>query len=130
MIRVLIVDDHRLVRQGVRALLSSAPDMEVIGEARDGREAIDMTMDKVPDIVLMDVDMPRLGGLQATEAIRDTGLSTKVIILSMYSDETLVRQAMRNGAWGYILKSADREELISTIRTVIEGNTSFTSLLD
>ncbi len=129
MIRVLIVDDHRLVRQGVRALLGSAPDIQVIGEARDGREAVEMVSDKVPDIVLMDVDMPRMSGLQATQAIRAMDLPCRIIILSMYSDETLVRQAEKNGASAYVLKSADRDELISTIRTVNDGNTWFGSLL-
>ncbi|HEX9076562.1 MAG TPA: response regulator transcription factor [Anaerolineae bacterium] len=129
MIRVLVVDDHRLVRQGLRALLASAPDIEVVGEARDGREAIDMATDIAPNIILMDVEMPRLGGLQATEAIQALDLASRIIILSMYSDETLVRQAMRNGARGYLLKSADRDELISTIRSVNEGNTYFGSLL-
>lgn len=129
MIRVLVVDDHRLVRQGLRALLASAPDIEVVGEARDGREAIDMATDIAPNIILMDVEMPRLGGLQATEAIQALDLASRIIILSMYSDETLVRQAMRKGARGYLLKSADRDELISTIRSVNEGNTYFGSLL-
>lgn len=129
MIRVLVVDDHRLVRQGLRALLASAPDIEVIGEARDGREAIDMATDQTPNIILMDVDMPRLSGLQATQAIRALDLASRIIILSMYSDEALVRQAMRNGARAYLLKSADRDELISTIRSVNEGNTYFSNLL-
>lgn len=129
MIRVLVVDDHRLVRQGLRALLASAPDIEVIGEARDGREAIDMATDQVPNIILMDVDMPRLSGLQATQAIHALDLASRIIILSMYSDEALVRQAIRNGARAYLLKSADRDELISTIRSVNEGNTYFGSLL-
>jgi two-component system response regulator DegU len=129
MIRVLVVDDHRLVRQGLRALLASAPDIEVIGEARDGREAIDMATDQTPNIILMDVDMPRLSGLQATQAIRALDLESRIIILSMYSDEALVRQAMRNGARAYLLKSADRDELISTIRSVNEGNTYFSNLL-
>ncbi len=129
MIRVLVVDDHRLVRQGLRALLASAPDIEVIGEARDGREAIDMATDQAPNIILMDVDMPRLSGLQATQAIHALDLASRIIILSMYSDEALVRQAMRNGARAYLLKSADRDELISTIRSVNEGNTYFGNLL-
>lgn len=129
MIRVLVVDDHRLVRQGLRALLASAPDIEVIGEARDGREAIDMATDQIPNIILMDVDMPRLSGLQATQAIRALDLASRIIILSMYSDEALVRQAMRNGARAYLLKSADRDELISTIRSVNDGNTYFGNLL-
>lgn len=129
MIRVLVVDDHRLVRQGLRALLASAPDIEVIGEARDGREAIDMATDQTPNIILMDVDMPRLSGLQATQAIRALDLASRIIILSMYSDEALVRQAMRNGARAYLLKSADRDELISTIRSVNDGNTYFGNLL-
>ena len=129
MIRVLVVDDHRLVRQGLRALLASAPDIEVIGEARDGREAIDMATDQTPNIILMDVDMPHLSGLQATQAIRALDLASRIIILSMYSDEALVRQAMRNGARAYLLKSADRDELISTIRSVNDGNTYFGNLL-
>lgn len=129
MISVLVVDDHRLVRQGLRALLASAPDVQVVGEARDGREAIAMTTSHIPNIILMDVEMPNLGGLQATKAIQALDLPSKIIILSMYSDEALVRQAKRNGARGYVLKSADRDELISTIRSVNEGNTHFGALL-
>jgi DNA-binding NarL/FixJ family response regulator len=129
MISVLVVDDHRLVRQGLRALLANAPDLQVVGEARDGREAIAMTTSYIPNIILMDVEMPNLGGLQATKAIQALDLPSKIIILSMYSDEALVRQARRNGARAYLLKSADRDELISTIRSVNDGNTHFDSLL-
>lgn len=121
MIRVIVADDHHLVRQGIRALLEKANDIEVVGEAADGREAIDLVEQLAPDVLVMDIAMPRLDGNQAAGQIRALGVATQVVILSMYSDETLVRRALRNGARGYLLKCSAAEELLLAIRAASRG---------
>ncbi len=123
MIRVILADDHHLVRQGIRALLENAGDIEVVGEAADGQEAIELVADLTPDVVVMDVAMPRRDGLQATERIRALYVATQVVILSMYSDQTLVRQALRNGAKGYLLKRSLSQELLLAVRAASQGQT-------
>ena len=123
MIRVVIADDHNLVRQGIRALLEKAPDIEVVGEAEDGVEAVELAQSTLPDIVVMDISMPRLNGTQATQRIRGLRLPTKVVILSMYAEETLVRQALRCGAQAYVLKRAVADELLLAIRAATKGDT-------
>ena len=97
-IRVIVADDHHLVRQGIRALLEKADDIEVVGEAADGQEAVELVERLVPDVLVMDMAMPRLSGNQAIGRVRALGVATQVVILSMYSDENLVRQTLRNGA--------------------------------
>jgi DNA-binding NarL/FixJ family response regulator len=121
MIRVLIAEDHHLVRQGIRALLEKAQDIEVVGEAQDGQEAVELAQRVKPDVVVMDVAMPRLNGTQATEQIRSRHLQSQVVILSMYSDDTLVRQALRCGAKGYLLKRSVVEELLLAVRAASRG---------
>ncbi len=121
MIRVLIVDDHRLVRQGITALLSGVSDIEIVGEARDGYSAVQMTTELFPDIVLMDADMPRLNGFQATHIIRSSGLRTRVIIVTGFSDEEMQAKAKDSGADAYLLKESTREQLLETIRDVYSG---------
>lgn len=123
MIRVILADDHNLVRQGLRALLDKSDDIDVIGEAVDGHEAIELALRLHPDVLVMDLAMPRLSGNQAVERVCAMGLSTRVIVLSMYSDETLVRQVLRNGAIGYLLKSSVMEELLFAIRAASRGET-------
>ncbi|MCL5950336.1 MAG: response regulator transcription factor [Chloroflexi bacterium] len=125
MIRVLIADDHQLMRQGLRALLEKANDIEVVGEARDGQEAIEQVERVSPDVILMDIAMPILDGLRATERINAHQNNARVLILSMYSDETLVRQALKNGAKGYLIKNGSREQLISAIRQVHGGGSFY-----
>jgi DNA-binding NarL/FixJ family response regulator len=120
-IRVIIADDHHLVRQGIRALLEKADDIEVIGEAADGQEAVELVERLAPDVLVMDIAMPRLNGNQAAGQVRALGVATQVVILSMYSDETLVRQALRNGAKGYLLKRSVTEELLLAIRAASRG---------
>jgi DNA-binding NarL/FixJ family response regulator len=120
-IRVIIADDHHLVRQGIRALLEKADDIEVIGEAADGQEAVELVEQLAPDVLVMDIAMPRLNGNQAAGQVRALGVATQVVILSMYSDETLVRQALRNGAKGYLLKRSVTEELLLAIRAASRG---------
>ena len=120
-IRVIIADDHHLVRQGIRALLEKADDIEVVGEAADGQEAVELVERLAPDVLVMDIAMPRLNGNQAAGQVRTLGVATQVVILSMYSDETLVRQALRSGARGYLLKRSVTEELLLAIRAASRG---------
>ena len=122
-IRVVLADDHALMRAGLRAILSSLPDMEVVGEAADGRMATELCARHQPDIVLLDVSMASLNGISATEQIVKAGIGTRVIILSMFGSEEYVLQALRAGASGYILKGASTSELELAIRTVAGGET-------
>lgn len=121
MIRVIVADDHHLVRQGTRALLERAEDIQVVGEAADGQEAIQLVERLVPDVLVMDIAMPRLNGTEAAARVRALGVKTQVVILSMYSDETLVRQTLRNGAKGYLLKRSVTEELLLAVRSASRG---------
>ena len=121
MINVLIADDHNLVREGLRALLEKSSDIKVVGEAATGLEAVEKVSSFKPDVVVMDLSMPRLDGLQATERIRDLGLGTAVVIVSMHSDTTMVRQLVQNGAKGYLLKDALSEELVMAVRSASRG---------
>jgi DNA-binding NarL/FixJ family response regulator len=118
-IRVLLVDDHALIREGVRRLLEADPDVEVVGEAASGEAAIAMLDVERPDLVLMDVRMPGMGGLEATRVIRSTFPNVRVVILSAYSE--YAAEAVRAGAWGYLLKTAGTGQLLATLRSVFYG---------
>lgn len=122
-IRVLLADDHKLVRAGIRSLLQRLPDIEVVAEASDGREALRLIEEHHPQIVLMDIGMPELNGLEATRRVAKTFPEVSVIILSIYSDEEHVYQALRAGASGYLLKGAAIEELELAIRAVAQHET-------
>jgi DNA-binding NarL/FixJ family response regulator len=122
-IRVLLADDHKLVRAGIRSLLERLPDIEVVGEASDGREALRLIGEHHPQIVLMDVSMPGLNGLEATRRVAKSFPDVSVIILSIYSDEEHVYQALRAGASGYLLKGAAIAELELAIRAVAQHET-------
>jgi DNA-binding NarL/FixJ family response regulator len=121
MIRVLIADDHTLVRDGVRALLSTAGDIEVVGEASDGREAIEKAGRCHPDIVLLDVAMPGLGGLESVPDLRRTAPDARILILTQYGQPEYVRRFLHLGVAGYVLKKAASAELIAAIRAVHRG---------
>jgi DNA-binding NarL/FixJ family response regulator len=121
MIRVVIADDHNLVREGICRLIESVDGIEVIGEAATGREAVDLVASLKPEVVIMDIGMPRLDGGQATEQILSLGLPTQVVILSMYSDPVLAQQLLRQGAKGYLLKDSLAEELPLAIRAAFNG---------
>lgn len=123
MIRVAIADDHHLVREGIRALLERAADIEVIGEANDGIEAVELAQALVPDVLVMDVTMPRRNGIEATEAIRAADLTTEVVMLSMHTEPALVRRSMQAGAKGYVLKGSVTEELLLAVRAADRGAT-------
>lgn len=120
-IRVLLADDHTILRKGVRMLLDSQPDIEVIGEAKTGREAIAEARRLQPDIVIMDVSMPELNGIEGTRQICDELLNTKVIGLSMHKDAVYVREILRAGARGYLLKDSEDDDLLKAIRAVHRG---------
>ncbi len=120
-IRLLIVDDHTIVRQGLRSLLEREPDIEVVGEAEDGRSAVRQSGKLLPDLVLMDVAMPLLNGLEAARQIRRLCPKVKVLILSMHENEEYIRQSLAAGAMGYILKDAGVNELLTAIRAVYRG---------
>ena len=121
MVRVIVADDHHLVRQGIRMLLEKAEDIDVVGEAENGLEAVELAESLSPDIVVMDISMPRLNGIQATEESRSRVSQTQVVILSMHADDAMVRQALRRGARGYVLKRAVGEELLLAIRAAMNG---------
>ena len=119
--RILIADDHAILREGVRALLATADDIEVVGEAADGREAIDLAQKLEPDAILMDVAMPGLGGLEATLEIRRLVPRAKILVLSQYGEPEYVRRFLKAGVSGYVLKKAAGADLVSAIRAVMRG---------
>jgi DNA-binding NarL/FixJ family response regulator len=121
--RVLLADDHVLIRAGIRALLEKIPDVEVVGEARTGREVLELVKSKLPDLVLLDIAMPDLGGLETLPRIVEDFPDTKVIILSAHANEEYVIRALRNGVSGYMLKDAGTSELELAIRSVREDKT-------
>ena len=123
MIRVLMVEDHAMVRAGYRALLEHEKDINVVGEASNGQEAVNKSVELKPDVLVMDIMMPRLNGIQAAEKIRALKLPVNILLLSMYSDEGLVRQALQGGVKGYVLKTSVSEELLRAIHAVARGET-------
>ena len=119
--KVLLVEDHVVVRQGIKALLSDEPDIEIVGEADNGRDALTLVAQLQPDIVLMDISMPGLNGIEATRQIRQQFDLIKVVILSMYASEEYVFQVLRAGASGYVLKQSDSSEVLTAIRAAVAG---------
>lgn len=124
-IRILLADDHTLFRDGLRALFGSLLDMEVVGEAATGEEAIALAEKLQPDVVLMDIQMPDLNGVEATRQIVQTSPHIGVIVITMFEDDDSVFAAMRAGARGYVLKGADQEEMLRAIRAVSHGEALF-----
>jgi len=120
-IRILLADDHKITRQGLRSMLEKQDDIEVVAEAEEGRMAIELVRQLEPDIVIMDVSMPGLNGVDATRQIVNTFKGVKVIALSMHSDTSYVAEMLRNGASGYLLKDCAFKELASAIRVVVAG---------
>ena len=123
MIRVLVVDDQVVVSEGLRVLLNASPHIEVIAVADNGLEAVSMTRQLTPDIVLMDLKMPQMNGIQATRAITDQHKNIPVLILTTYDDDEWVLEAVRAGAKGYLLKDSDRNDIIAAIEGTIERKT-------
>jgi DNA-binding NarL/FixJ family response regulator len=120
-IRVLIADDHAIVREGVRALLTLSDDIEVAGEAANGLEAVELARRLRPDVILMDIAMPGLGGLEATLAIRHENPDAKILVLTQYEDREYIRRFLKAGVSGYVLKKAAGAELTAAIRAVQRG---------
>jgi two-component system response regulator NreC len=119
--KILLVEDHVVVRQGLKALLSSEADIEVVGEAANGREALQLVSELQPDLVLMDISMPGLNGIEATRQICQHYPGIEVVILSMHSNEEYVFQVLRAGASGYVLKQSDSAEVLTAIRAALAG---------
>ncbi|MCZ4410081.1 response regulator transcription factor [Cryomorphaceae bacterium 1068] len=123
--RILIVDDHTLVQSGISELVNSLGGFEVVGGAENGKEALEFTDMLKPDIVLMDVDMPVMNGLEATIELKKRSPETKVIILTMHGDPSLIKRMMEIGASGFLLKNSDRSEFETALKRVAEGKTYF-----
>ncbi len=124
-IRVLLTDDHTVVRQGLRALLAAEEDIEVAGEAENGRQAVQMVRDLNPDVVVMDIAMPVLNGVEATRQILKASPKTKVLVLSSYGDDEYVQQLAESGVAGYLVKQTAGNELLKAIREASQGNAYF-----
>ena len=124
-VRILLADDHNILRDGMRLLLERQPGFEVVGEAGDGREIVEMAREQHPDVVVMDIAMPNMNGIEATRRIVEKQPETGVVILSMHYDESYVLRSLKAGARAYLLKDALKAELIGAIRAVAEGRSFF-----
>lgn len=129
MTTLVIVDDHPLVRQGMRAVIDAQPDLRVVGEAADGAEAIRVCVEQRPDVVLMDLQMPELNGIEATRVLRTRCPSASVLVLTMYDDDSMVFEAVSSGASGYLLKGADGADVVTAIRAAAAGQAVFGAAL-
>lgn len=127
--KVLLVDDHAMIREGLHALLDAKPDINVVGEAATGQEAIDLVRRLEPDVVLMDVTMPDMNGIEATRRIVEMGLETRVLGLTVHESREYFFQMLAAGACGYILKGATSAELVEAIRSSVEGGVSLTPVM-
>ena len=121
MIRILIADDHTVVRDGLRALLERQPDMEVVAEAGDGRECVQLAEKHLPDVIMMDVAMPEMNGIEAARRILASTTATAIVMLSMHQDESYVLRSLRAGAKGYLLKDSPREDVLAAVRAAAAG---------
>jgi two-component system, NarL family, response regulator NreC len=124
-IRILLADDHTVMRRGLRALLERQAELEVVGEAADGAEAVELAASAKPDVVVMDIGMPTLNGIEAARRITEKHPETSVVILSMHSDESYVLRTLKSGARGYLLKDSPETDLIAAIRAVYQGKAFF-----
>lgn len=120
-IRIVLADDHAVLRAGLRALLNAEPDMEVVGEAANGREALERAVEMQPDVIVMDLSMPGQGGIDATRQIKERGLATRVLVLTVHAEHQYLLPVLQAGGAGYVLKQAADTELIQAIRTVHRG---------
>ena len=120
-IKVLIADDHTIVRSGVRLLLAGEPDIDVVGEALNGRQALELAAELQPNVILMDIAMPEIDGLEATHQIKERWPQIEVLVLTMHRSEEYFFEMLRNGASGYVLKAADTEDLVKAVRIVASG---------
>ena len=120
-IRILLADDHAVVRQGFKMILDAQPDMEIVGEAANGRDAVDLAEQLRPDVVVMDVAMPELNGIEATRRMAENAPHARVLALSMHKDSVYVREVLRAGARGYLLKDSVAADLVAAVRAVASG---------
>jgi DNA-binding NarL/FixJ family response regulator len=120
-IRVVLADDHSVLRAGLRSLLSNEPDLEVVGEAGDGIGCVDIVLEHEPDVVVLDINMPRCGGLEALPAVLEACPQTRVLVLTMHDDPAYLKQVLRSGGSGYLLKQSAADELLTAIRAVAAG---------
>jgi len=125
MIRVVVVDDHTLMRSGIRGLLELTEDIRVVGEAGDGDEALDVILDQVPDLLLLDIKLPKRSGIQVMEALAARDAVPPTILLTTFGDDTALLQGVRAGAKGFLLKDVSLERLVEAIRTVVDGKSYF-----
>jgi DNA-binding NarL/FixJ family response regulator len=124
-IRVLVADDHPVFRRGMRAILGAEPDTELVGEATDGEEAVELALELEPDVILMDLNMPRTTGIEATRRILEANPDTAILMLTMFEDDKSIFAAMRAGAHGYVLKGADGAETLRAIHAAAGGEAIF-----
>ena len=122
-IRIILADDHQIVRQGLQALLAGEPDMQVVGEADNGRKTLKLVQELAPDVIIMDISMPDMNGIEATRQLMVESPDVRVIALSMHSDSLFVMNMLKSGAMGYLLKDCALEELVKAIRTVMRKQT-------
>jgi DNA-binding NarL/FixJ family response regulator len=123
-IRVVVADDHKVVRAGIRELLADEPDIQVVGEARDGREAVELALAQRPDVVVMDINMPELSGVEATRQIRAAAPDVRVLALTAYQDDPYIYGLLDAGASGYILKTAEGQEIVRAVRATAAGQSA------
>jgi NarL family two-component system response regulator LiaR len=121
--RLLIADDHALAREGMRSMLANEPDLQIVGEAKDGEEALNLCRRFRPELILMDVRMPKMDGLEATRAIKEVSPQTAILMVSTYESQEYLVEAIKAGAAGYVLKEATKGQLLSTLRGVLDGET-------
>jgi len=129
MVTVLVADDHGIVREGLRRLLESEPDLKVVGEASDGREVLEQVEKHHPDAVVLDITMPKLGGLETLERLRSKYPTVKAILLSVHSDPPFIQSAISLGADGYVLKNGRADEIITAVREVMNGGSYFSPVV-
>jgi two-component system response regulator NreC len=125
MIRILLADDHPVVRAGLRAVLEGEPDFEILGEAVDGLDAIRLAKSLAPDVLVLDIVMPNMDGLEVARRVRESAMQTRVVILSIHANESYAAQALRNGASAYVVKNAPIQFLMDAIRAAVEGRIFF-----
>lgn len=128
-IKVLLADDHKIIRQGMKAMLQSQHDILVVGEASDGNEALNMTQSLEPDIILLDIMMPNLNGIEVAHQIKQRGSRTRIVILSMHANASYAVRALHNGALGYVIKDADFSEILQAIHNAYEGKRYLSNII-